>query len=371
MIRVPLVDLEKQHAPLQRALSEAAARVLASNRFVLGPELSAFEHEAAAALGVAHAVGASSGTDALLCLLLAADIGPGDEVITTPYSFFATVEAIVRAGARPVFADVHPETLNLDPRRAAERIGPRTRAILPVHLFGRPAAVGDWSRLSLPEEGVLIEDAAQAIGARAAGSGAGIPVGAGGVGAAISFFPAKNLGGFGDGGMVLTDDAGVAARVRRLRNHGSDRKHHHVELGGNFRLDELQAALLRVKLPLLAQWTDGRRRVAAAYREALAGLPIGLPPADDGCVWNQFVIRVAAGRRDQVAEHLRGRGVETAVHYPVPLHLQPALAFLGHQPGDFPNAEQAARDSLALPIFPELTAEQLSLVTGALCDFFR
>jgi dTDP-4-amino-4,6-dideoxygalactose transaminase len=357
--RIPLVDLEAQHASLRPAFQAAMARVLASNRFILGEEVAGFEREAAAALGVEHAIGVSSGTDALICLLIAAGVKPGDEVVTTPYSFFATPEAIIRVGARPVFADVERETLNLDPELAAARVAPATRALLAVHLFGRPARVGPLAGLA------LIGDAAQAIGAASAGAG---PLS--GAGAALSFFPAKNLGGFGDGGMVLTDDGALAPRIRRLRNHGAERKHHHLEVGGNFRLDELQAALLRVKLPYLTRWTEQRRRVAATYRELLASLPIGLPPPDERCVWNQFVIRVPGGRRDALAAHLAARGIETAVHYPVPLHLQPALAFLGHRPGDFPNAERAAGDSLALPIFPELSDGQVARVAGALADFF-
>lgn len=365
--RIPLVDLDVHHAPLQRELAAAAARVLVSNRFVLGPELSAFEREASMALGVRSAVGVSSGTDALTCLLLAAGVGAGHEVITTPYSFFATAEAIVRAGARPVFADIDPHTLNLDPARAGERVGPRTAAVLVVHLFGRPVSLDRFGEVCAANALPLIEDAAQAIGAAAPGRLAGS---ARALGAAISFFPAKNLGGFGDGGMVLTDDGEIAARVRRLRNHGAERKHHHFEAGGNFRLDELQAALLRVKLPNLVRWTEARRQVAAAYHLQLADLPLQLPPADPCCVWNQFVVRVRDGRRDHLAAHLADRGVETAVHYPVPIHMQPAFRSLGHRPGEFPHAEQAARDSLALPIFPELTSGQIARVAAAIADFF-
>lgn len=360
--RVPLIDLEAQHAPLREALQAAAVRVLASNRFVLGPEVAAFEQEAAAALGVPHAIGVSSGTDALVCLLMAAGVNPGDEVVTTPYSFFATAEAIVRLGARPVFADVDARTLNLDPARAAEQIGLRTRAVLVVHLFGQPAPLEPLEEVCAAQGVALLEDAAQAIG---------VTTSAAGLGAALSFFPAKNLGGFGDGGMVLTTNAEAAGRIRRLRNHGADRKHHHLESGGNFRLDELQAALLRVKLPHLSGWTAARRRLAGAYRRLLAQVPVVLPPDDPNGVWNQFVIRVPDGRRDALAAALAAQGVETAVHYPIPLHLQPALAFLGHRPGAFPNAERAARDSLALPIFPELTERQLTRVAGAIADFFR
>jgi dTDP-4-amino-4,6-dideoxygalactose transaminase len=366
-------DLLSQHAPLRRDLEAAAARVLASNRFILGEEVTAFEHELAAALRIRHAVGISSGTDALLALLMAAGIRPGDEVVTTPYSFFATVEAIVRLGARPVFADVDPETLNLDPARAAERIGARTRAVMIVHLFGRLARTAPLAAACAAREIQLIEDAAQAIGAWR--DDGGPPdrqaVGTLGAGAALSFFPSKNLGGFGDGGMVVTDDDRLAAQIRLLRNHGATGKLRHEMVGGNFRLDELQAALLRVKLPLLDRWNAERRRLAAQYRERLAHLPIRLPPWDDGCVWNQLVVRIPGDRRAALIEHLDRRGIASAVYYPIPLHLQPALAYLGHRPGDFPVAEQAAREALALPIYPELGDQRLSRVTDAVSDFFR
>ncbi|HSY40514.1 MAG TPA: DegT/DnrJ/EryC1/StrS family aminotransferase [Polyangia bacterium] len=363
MNRIPFLDLGAQHLSLKDDLRAAAARVLASGSFILGPEVVAFERELAAELGVAEAVGVSSGTDALTALLMAAGVGQGDEVVTTPYSFFATVESIVRLGARPVFADIEPETMNLDAAAAVARVGSRTKAVLMVHLFGRVAGVGLPLRAACSAGDIpLLEDAAQAIGA----SGA-----RGGWGAALSFFPSKNLGGFGDGGAVTTNDAALAAQVRALRNHGALQKLQHDRIGGNFRLDELQAALLRVKLPHLSGWTAERRRLAALYRERLAGSPIGLPPPDAGCVWNQFVIRVPAARRDLLRRHLEERGIASAVYYPIPLHLQPALAFLGHRPGDFPNAERAAEESLALPIFPGLTDGDLSRVADAAGDFFR
>jgi dTDP-4-amino-4,6-dideoxygalactose transaminase len=361
MDRIPMLDLTAQHAPLADDLRAAAARVLASGRFILGPEVEALEGEIAALSGRAHGVGVSSGSDALLALLMAHAIGPGDEVITTPYSFFATTEAILRVGATPVFADVDAATMNLDPDPAAARIGPRTKAVLVVHLFGRLART-DGLRASCRSAGIpLLEDAAQAIGARGGGDGP----------AALSFFPSKNLGGFGDGGMVVTSDGELAARLGRLRAHGAAAPHRHEAVGGNFRLDELQAALLRVKLPYLSTWTEERQRLAAAYRDRLAGLPIELPPADDGCVWNQFVIQVPGERRAALVEHLESRGIASAIYYPVPLHLQPALAGLGHRPGDFPNAEAAARRSLALPLFPGLGPVQVERVGSALADFFR
>jgi dTDP-4-amino-4,6-dideoxygalactose transaminase len=312
MAQIPLFDVGIQHESLEPELRAAATRVLQSGRFILGPEGAAFEGELASALSVSYVVGVSSGTDGLLALLMAAGIGPGAEVVTTPYSFVSTVEAIVRVGATPVFADIELSSMNLDPDEARRRIGARTRAVLVVHLFGR-AAQTEGLRAACAGRGVpLLEDAAQAIGASGAGRG---------LAQVLSFFPSKNLGGFGDGGAVLTDDSELAARLRRLRNHGAVEKMRHDVLGGNFRLDELQAALLRVKLPHLARWTEERRRLAASYRQRLEMLPIVLPPADDGCVWNQFVIRVPGDRRDELARHLNGRGIETAIYYLTLFHL--------------------------------------------------
>jgi dTDP-4-amino-4,6-dideoxygalactose transaminase len=361
MERIPFLDLGAQHLPLGDGLRAAAARVMASERFILGPEVAAFEGELGRELGGAEVVGVSSGTDALTALLMAAGVGPGDEVVTTPYSFFATVESIVRLGATPVFADIEPRTMNLDAAEAVTRLGARSKAVLVVHLFGRTATLGPLREACSAAHIPLLEDAAQAIGAVGVGAGWG---------AALSFFPSKNLGGFGDGGAVTTNDPALALQVRALRSHGAAQKLQHERIGGNFRLDELQAALLRVKLPHLSRWTAERRRLAALYRDRLGGLPIELPPPEPGCVWNQFVIRVAAERRDPLRRHLEERGIATAVYYPIPLHLQPALAFLGHRAGAFPNAERAAQESLALPIFPGLTDDNLSRVAAAVGDFF-
>ena len=370
MVPIPLCDLDAQHQPLRVELEAAFQRVLRSSRFVLGPEVEAFEREVAAAIGVDHAVGVSSGTDALLAMLMALGLGPGDEVVTTPFSFFATVEAILRVGARPVFADIEAETFNLDPDQAASGLGPRTKAILVVHLFGQPAHTGALGATARGAGIPLLEDAAQAIGARALHPAGTPPVGALGLAAALSFHPSKNLGGLGDGGMVLTSDRSFAERVRMLRAHGSREKFLHAAVGGNFRLDELQAALLRVKLPHLAVWNTERRRIAGLYLEELAELPLRLPATDAGGVWHQFVVRVPDGRRDLLARHLQDRGVATAVYYPVPLHLQPALAALGGRPGQFPRAEQAARETLALPIHPELSADRLRHVCESVRSFF-
>jgi len=372
---VPLQDLSAHHEPLLPELAAAAVRVLTSGRFIAGGETEAFEREVAAALSIPHAVGVSSGTDGLLAALMACGVGPGDEVVTTPFSFFASAGAILRLGATPVFADVDPATLNLDPIAAAARVGPATRAVLVVHLFGRAARLDGLEAACAARDIPIIEDAAQAIGARADLAPGGRPVGALGRAAVVSFFPSKNLGGFGDGGMVLTTDADFAARIRVLRVHGATAKNRHEVLGGNFRLDELQAALLRVKLPHLPRWTERRRHIAEHYRQGLARLEaagaIDLPPPDPGSVWNQFVLRVHDRARDPLRQHLASRGIATAVYYPTPLHLQPALAQLGLHAGAFPHAERAAAEALALPIYPELSLVDADRVVAAVAAFFR
>jgi len=372
---VPLQDLAAHHEPLLPELAAAAVRVLTSGRFIAGAETEAFEREAAAALSIPHAVGVSSGTDGLLAALMACGVGPGDEVVTSPFSFFASVGAILRLGATPVFADVDPATLNLDPTAAATRLGPKTRAALVVHLFGRAAPLDGLDAACAALDIPIIEDAAQAIGARADRSPSGRPSGALGRAAVISFFPSKNLGGFGDGGMVLTTDADFEARIRVLRVHGATAKNRHEVLGGNFRLDELQAALLRVKLPHLPRWTERRRQIADHYRQRLSAVAdagaIELPPPDPGSVWNQFVLRIRDRARDPLRQHLAARGIATAVYYPTPLHLQPALAHLGLRAGAFPQAERAAREALALPIYPELPLAAADRVAATVAAFFR
>jgi dTDP-4-amino-4,6-dideoxygalactose transaminase len=302
----------------------------------------------------------------LLALLMAAGVGAGDEVITSPFSFFAAAEVIARLGARPVFADIEPDTLNLNPEAAAARIGPRTKAVITVHLFGRVARTEPLEAACAAAGIPLFEDAAQAIGAVDQRQR---PVGALGQAAALSFFPSKNLGGFGDGGAILTSDDALASRLRHLRVHGAATKNHHVVVGGNFRLDELQAALLRIKLRHLSDWTEARRRVAAGYQHGLASTSLGLPPPDAGAVWNQYVVRVPDGRRAALAEHLRGQGIATEVYYPKPLHLQPCLAWLAHRPGDFPVAEHASQKSLALPIRPSLDRAHQERIVEAVRRF--
>jgi dTDP-4-amino-4,6-dideoxygalactose transaminase len=338
--------------------------VVLSQRFILGEEVAAFEREIASYLGVAHAVGVSSGTDALTVALSALGVGPGDEVITTPYTFFATTGAILRVGATPVFADIEPVSMNLDPERVAAVISQRTRAILPVHLFGQAADLTALGALAKQHSLALIEDAAQAIGATFEGK----RVGSFGDFGCFSFFPTKNLGGFGDGGLVTTNDDRLAAIARSLRGHGFSVKHHSQRLGGNFRLDALQAAVLRVKLPHLDTFNARRRAHAQRYSErASAALRLPRELSARQHVYNQFVVRTPA--RDALESHLLARGIRSERYYPYPIHLQAACAHLGHSTGDFPEAESAARESLALPIFPELEDWMLSAVAGALEDF--
>ncbi|HEY7375557.1 MAG TPA: DegT/DnrJ/EryC1/StrS family aminotransferase [Polyangia bacterium] len=361
--RICMADPGAQHAPLQAELEAAAVRVMRSGRYILADEVAAFERELAASARVAHAVGVSSGSDALVAILAACGIGAGDEVITTALSFFATAEAIVRVGARPLFADIDAATLNLDLAAARALIGPRTRAILVVHLFGRMVDPAPLAGAGIR----VIEDAAQAIGA-ALPDGRG--PGAVSAAAALSFFPAKNLGAMGDAGMVLTGDAELAERVRAIRVHGARAAHAHATIGGNFRLDELQAAVLRVKLPSLPAWTRRRQEIARRYRQAWAETPLGLPPADAGCAWNQFVVRVPDGRRAQLAARLASRGIDTAVYYPTPLHLQPALAHLGGRPGQLPRAEAACREVLAVPAHAELSPDEVARICDEVRSFF-
>lgn len=367
---IPLLDLQPQYAPLREALLEAITRVCDSQRFIMGVEVEALEHELAAHLSVDHAIGVSSGTDALLMALMALEIGPGDEVVTSPYSFFATAGSIVRVGARPVFADIDAETCNIDPVAAEAAITPRTRAIIPVHLYGQSADLDPLLSVARKRGVAVIEDAAQAIGARyrdrCAGTGGDI--------GCFSFFPSKNLGAFGDAGLLTTNHRGLAARLRILRNHGMEPKYLHLLVGGNFRLDALQAAVLRVKLPHLERWTAARRANAERYRALFAQrgltatvvLPVERPDAFH--VFNQFVVHVP--ERDELRRHLERSGIGTEVYYPTPLHLQPCFAHLGYEPGAFPQAEAAAARSLALPIYGELSAAQLEAVVVTVQDFF-
>ena len=370
---VPFLDLTRRSEGDWSELEETCSRVLRSGRYVLGSEVRELEAECASYLQTKHAVGVSSGTDALLVTLMALGVGPGDEVICPTYSFFATAGAIWRTGAKPVFADVLPETFNVDPEGIGRAITERTRAIIPVHLFGRCAdttAIGEVaSARGIP----VIEDAAQAIGSEHRGRRAGGL----GTAACFSFYPSKNLGGFGDAGLVTTNDDELADRIRVLRVQGGEPKYVHAAVGGNFRIDALQAALLRVQLKRLDDWTARRRRNAAAYDRELAdsgatGAGVTVPAADgDRHVYHQYVIRQSDGRRDQLRAHLADRRIGTEIYYPVPLHLQQCFASLGGREGDHPVAETLAKESLALPIFPTLTREEIAYVAGSVAEFTR
>lgn len=355
---VPLLDLKSQYAAIRDEVHAAVDRVLESQEFILGPEVAALEMQVAEYCGCEHAVGVSSGSDALLAALMAVELRPGDEVITSPYTFYATVGSIVRLGAKPVFVDIDPDTYNLDSGHVEAALSPRTRVILPVHLFGQMADMDPLLDLAAARNLVVIEDAAQAIGAEYKGRRAGS---LGHLGC-FSFFPSKNLGGYGDGGMVTTNDADLAGRVRQLRSHGAQTKYTHTLVGGNFRLDALQAAVLGAKLPHLDAWTAARRRNADTYRALFADAEPGRPPypislpaeaAARRHVYHQFVVQ--SPRRNALLERLREQQIGAAVYYHTPLHIQPCFADLGYEAGDFPRCEAAAARSVALPIYPELT----------------
>lgn len=365
---VPLLDLTRQYEPLREEFRRTLDRVCDSQRFILGPEVDAFEKEAAQVLEVAHAVGVSSGTDALLEALMALGIGPGDEVVLPTFTFFATAGVVARLGATPVFADIDPVDFCIDPRQLANRIGRATRAVIPVHLFGQSADMD--AVLEAAGSVPVLEDCAQAWGADCGGR----QVGSLGVMGAFSFFPSKNLGGFGDGGLITTGDPELDHKLRELRMHGQSGPYQHPEVGGNFRIDALQAAILRVKLPHVKGWIGDRRANADRYRRlfAEAGLEetLVLPEAvpGRGHTFNQYVVR--APRRDDLRAFLAERGIGAAVYYPLPLHLQPCFSYLGYQPGDFPVSEQASHEVLALPVFPELTENEQREVVAAIAEFY-
>lgn len=375
---VPLLDLKAQYTPIREELREAIDRVADSQHFILGPEVEGLEREVADYSQCAHGIGVSSGSDALLVALMAIGIKPGDEVITTPYTFFATAGAVARLGARPVFVDIDPLTYNIDPVKIEAAVTDRTRAIIPVHLYGQMADMDQIMETAARHDLYVIEDAAQAIGSEYKGRRAG-SIGHFGC---FSFFPSKNLGGFGDGGMVTANDAQLADQVKLLRNHGYRPKYYNKVVGGNFRLDAIQAAVLRVKLKHLDSWTKARQENAALYRDLFVGAGLSAAPgAADGAgdvvlpteahdrrhIYNQFVVR--SERRDALMAHLKERQIGTEIYYPVPMHVQECFADLGYAEGQFPESEAAARQTLALPIYPELTREMIESVAGAVASF--
>jgi len=369
-MKVPLLDLKAQYRALKPALDRAMLEVAESQRLILGPHVEAFERALAEYCRCRYALGVSSGTDALLLALMAAGVGPGDEVITTPFTFFATAGSVVRLGARPVFVDICPDTFNLDPSRLEAAVTPRTRAVIPVHLYGQCAPMGPVMEVARRHGLAVIEDAAQAIGAEDA-LGRACSIGQMGC---LSFYPTKNLGAFGQGGAVTTDDEALYGRLRSLREHGACETYLHEEVGGNFRLDAIQGAVLAVKLEHLDAWTAARRRHAAEYErlfraEGLADGPIALPTVSQPRhVFNQYTIR--AEDRDALRAHLAEAGVGTGVYYPLPLHLQPCFKDLGYRPGDLPEAERASREVLSLPVYPELTDAQIRHVVEATARFY-
>jgi dTDP-4-amino-4,6-dideoxygalactose transaminase len=376
---IPLLDLHRQYQPIREEILAAVERVCSSQQFVLGAEVEALEREIAAFAGVAAAVGCASGTDALWLALLAAGVQPGDAVVTTAFSFFASASAIARAGARPVLVDVDPDTLNLDPGRVKSRLqgggSYKIRALLPVHLYGQCADMDGLQRIADEFRLPIIEDAAQAIGAKWQDQNAGSL----GVSAAFSFYPTKNLSAYGDAGLVTTRDLSMAEHMRNLRNHGSPRRYYHEEVGWNCRMDAIQAAILRVKLPHIETWNQQRRQRATNYDHLLAetGLlskrndspikPLRTSP-NAFHVFHQYVIR--AHRRDELRKFLADRKIGTEVYYPIPLHLQPCFAYLGYSAGDLPESERAARGVLALPMFPELTEAEQECVVHSIADFY-
>ena len=372
-MNVPLLDLKAQYAAIKAEVDAAIAEVMESQHFILGPKVEECEKAVAKYSACAHGVGVSSGSDALLACLMAENIGPGDEVITTTYTFFATVGAISRLGATPVLVDIDPQTYNLNVSQVEARVTPRTRAIIPVHLYGQMADMDAVMRIAKRHNLVVIEDAAQAIGAENGGKRAG-SIGHYGC---FSFFPSKNLGAAGDGGMIVTNDAARAAKLAVLRAHGSKPKYFHKIVGGNFRLDALQAAIVTAKLRHLDEWTAGRQRNAQRYDRLFveSGLakadgsaaPVVLPTvATDRHIYNQYVIRV--DRRDELQAELKKRGIGTEVYYPVPMHMQECFANLGYKAGAFPESERAAQSTLALPVYPEVTEEQARHVVNSIAE---
>ncbi|HYK82971.1 MAG TPA: DegT/DnrJ/EryC1/StrS family aminotransferase [Gemmatimonadales bacterium] len=371
-MNVPMLDLMAQYRSIRDEVMPAVEAVIAAQQFIMGPPVPQLEAAVAALSHARHGIACASGTDALLLPLKALGLEPGDEVVTTAFTFFATAGAIHNAGGTPVFADIDPATFNLDPVAVERAITPRTRAIIPVHLYGQLAPLERLLPVAAARGVRILEDAAQAIGARRSIDGEWRMAGELGWATGFSFFPSKNLGAWGDGGMIVTSQDALAERLRRLRLHGGAKQYHHDEVGTNSRLDSLQAAVLLAKLPHLAAWSARRREHAAYYSQALAGLPQVQPPVVDTAnehIFHQYTLRVE--RRDALQAHLKSRGIASAIYYPVPLHLQPCFRHLGYQAGQLPETERAAREVVSLPVYPELTREQLDYVIDAIRGFYR
>lgn len=364
---IPPLDLKQQYATLEAEISHAVLQVLSSCGYIGGPLVEGFERQFADYVGVSECIACNSGTDALYLALRALNIGAGDEVITTPFSFFATSETIDAVGAKPIFVDINAETLNIDSQQVESAITDKTKAIIPVHLFGQVADMTAIMAIAKAHQLAVIEDCAQSTGALWQGQ----KVGSIGHISAFSFYPTKNLGACGDGGAATTNDSGLAEIMRRLRVHGSSDRYHHTEIGINSRLDALQAAILQIKLRYLDKWNQARQEVAERYHQLLSPIPGIVTPqqlADSQGVWNQYTVRILAGKRDEVRSQLQQRGIGSMVYYPIPLHLQPVYKHLGYQPGQLPVSEQACQEVLSLPMFPELSVEQQEQVVYSLKD---
>ena len=365
-MKITSLDLGRQYESIRDEINNAVLEVIDSQSFVLGPFVESFEYSIAKFCYAKHAIGVSSGTDAILLALMACGIKNGDEVITTPFTFFATAGSIARLGAVPVFVDINPSTYNIDVSKIASVVNEKTKAILPVHLYGQCADMDAILEIARANRLMVVEDAAQAIGAAYKGQNAGT---FGNVGC-FSFYPTKNLGGYGDGGLVTTNDDELARLIKILRVHGSEPKYYHSFIGINGRLDAIQAAVLSVKLEYLNDWSESRRWVASYYSEHLKELPIRLPNTEsyNTHIFHQYVI--ATSQRDALIQHLKQQGIETAIYYPVPLHLQKCFEYLKYKEGDFPESEKASRETLALPIFPEITLKEQDYVIGHIKNFF-
>ena len=361
-MNVKLLDLQAQYLPIRNEIRRAIDEVCDAQALILGPHVEKFEKNLAAYCQTKHAIGVSSGTDALLCSLMALGVGPGDEVICPTFTFFATAGSIARLGARPVFVDIEPQSFNIDPGKIEENLTKKTKAIMPVHLFGQVAKMEAINDIAASHNIPVLEDAAQAIGAKRFNK----PACSLGFAGALSFYPTKNLGAFGDAGAICTNDDAFAERCRKLRVHGSGHTYHHEMIGGMFRLAAVQAAVLNVKLKYLDEWHEGRRAHARIYDEAFKGTKITPPRIDEGnwSIYNQYVVRVPD--RDRVKQRLAERGVGTAIYYPIPLHLQECFAYLGYRDGNFPESERACRDVLALPVYPELSGDEIRYVAEEL-----
>jgi len=365
-MRVPILDLKAQYATIRDEVARAISEVCESQAFALGPAVAEFEKNIAAYCNSKHAIGVSSGTDALLVSLMALNVKPGDEVITTPFSFFATAGCIVRLGARPVFVDVDPDSYNIDPAGIEEKITEKTRAVIPVHLFGQLARMEAVMEIAERHNLAVIEDAAQAIGASRNGTLAGNFGDCG----CFSFYPTKNLGGFGDGGLVTTNSCSLADRVRTLRDHGQKPRYFYKVIGGNFRLDGIQGAVLNVKLKYLDEWNDKRRQNAALYESLFTGSPVGTPVIDPGnvSIYHQYTVTVP--QRDELQKYLADNDIGSAVFYPKPLHLQDCFEQLGYKEGDMPVTERLCKEVLSLPVYPELSREEIEYVAGTVLKFY-